>query len=224
MSNYRETIRKIIKVTFATTVIIAACLLVIGLIRVFTKPENNGKDNQAKNSIEVDQVKNICKLATLECTYNDVAKTVKEPGEGLIHAGEKQRKLWIKYQVSVVVSYDINQVKMDQNGNEINIYLPEPEIESHIIESSFNEDSYVATEDNWLQKNKIEAEDQTAAIAESCDLIEDDVCNNTTLISTAEKQAKTLIENYISQMGEINNTEYVINWVDSEVQPEAKMN
>ena len=166
--------------------------------------------------LELAQIRNICELSTVECYFNNIAKSVKEPGTGLKHLGEVERKFWIKYQIKVRVSYDISQIEMSQNDDEISIYLPEPKVTSSVIESSWNKDSYVISKDKKIQKNPITAEDQTKAIRESCESVEEEVRNNTALISTEQQQARTLIENYIKQMGKINNTEYKITWVGTE--------
>ena len=170
---------------------------------------------------EISKVRNICELATVECYFNNVAKSVKEPGTGLSHIGEKERKFWIKYQVKVTVAYDVSQVDMTQEGDEISIYLPDPIVSSSVVESSWNKDSYVISKDRWLQKNPITAEDQTKAVGDSCSMIEEEVRNNTALISSAEQQARALIENYINQMGKINNTEYKIKWLTKDVVDES---
>lgn len=171
---------------------------------------------------EISDIRNICELATVECHYNNVAKSVKDPGTGIIHWGEKEREFWIKYQVKVTVAYDISQVEMKQEGDEIAIYLPEPKVSSSVVESSWNEDSYVISKDQWLQKNPITAEDQTKAIGDSCSKVEEEVRNNTALISSAEQQARSLIENYIEQMGKISNKDYKIKWLNKASDMDSK--
>ena len=40
----------------------------------------------------------------------------------------------------------------------------------------------------------------------------EDIMNNSSLLSTAENQAKYLIENYIRQIGSLTDVEYTIIW------------
>lgn len=169
-------------------------------------------EEEIENKLELSQIRNICDLSAVECEFTNIAKSVKEPGTGIKHMGEKRRKFWIEYKVKVRISYDLNKVQMNQNGDEITINLPEPNVSSAIVKDSWNEDSYIIEKDNKIQKNPITAEDQTNAIKVSCDSIEDEVRNNTSLIASADQQARTLIENYINQIGKINGKDYKIIW------------
>ena len=178
---------------FKIIVVSVLVTLVISLIvrNKITNPkliQNDLVEAQEENPVEekpleIAQIRNICELSTVECYFNNIAKSVKEPGTGLKHIGEIQRKFWIKYQIKVRVSYDISQIEMSQNDDEISIYLPEPKVTSSVIESSWNKDSYVISKDKKIQKNPITADDQTKAIKESCESVEEEVRNNTALIS-----------------------------------------
>lgn len=173
--------------------------------------EDDYHDQEAEK-LEIAQIRNICELSTLECEFTNIAKSVKEPGTGLNHWGEQERKFWIEYRVKVRISYDISRIEMNQNSDEIAIYLPEPTVTSSIIADSWNEDSYIIEKDQVIQKNPITADDQTKAVNDSCETIEDEVRNNSSLIASADQQARTLIENYINQIGKLNNIEYKITW------------
>lgn len=174
------------------------------------------KDNTAatkqENVPQLDAIKNICQLATLECRYHNVAKSKKTAGEGLVHLGEKERIFWIEYTGVAEISFDLNELKMKTNGTNIKITLPEPTITTQVDPDSWTPGSYVISDDHWIQKNPITADDQTQAINEAQLAMEENLRNNSSLLTTASQQAKELITNYIDQIGEATGTAYTVSW------------
>lgn len=179
-------------------------------------PNNDSeKTEDAKTDVpspNLNEIKEICKLTTLKCVYHNIAKSTKMPGKGLTHIGEKERKFWIEYTGTVKVSYDLSKIDMDQDGTNITITLPNPETDCEVDKESWNADSYITTKDQLLQKNPITAEDQTLAVDQAQQDMEDQVRNNSSLIETAERQVEELIENYINQIGDATGIDYTITW------------
>lgn len=170
---------------------------------------------------QLDKVKMICELVTLECRYHNVAKSVKEAGTGLSHFGEKERIFWIEYTGIAEISFKIEDLKMEQEGTNIIITLPEPRISCRVDSDSWTPDSYVISDDQWIQKNPITAEDQTQAVYEAQMAMEEDIRNNSSLLNTAKLQAKELIENYIARIGEATGVAYTISWEDAGASDES---
>lgn len=174
------------------------------------------KDNTAatkqENVPQLDAIKNICQLATLECRYHNVAKSKKTAGEGLVHLGEKERIFWIEYTGVAEISFDLNELKMKTSGTNIKITLPEPTITTQVDPDSWTPGSYVISDDHWIQKNPITADDQTQSINEAQLAMEENLRNNSSLLTTASQQAKELITNYIDQIGEATGTAYTVSW------------
>lgn len=167
---------------------------------------------------QLDKVKMICELATLECRYHNVAKSVKEAGTGLSHIGEKERIFWIEYTGIAEISFRIEELKMEQDGTNITITLPEPQVTCRVDSDSWTPDSYVISDDQWIQKNPITADDQTRAVNEAQTAMEENIRNNSSLLNTAKLQARELIENYITQVGEAAGVTYTVNWEEAETQ------
>lgn len=165
---------------------------------------------------QIDKVKMICELATLECRYHNVAKSVKEAGTGLSHFGEKERIFWIEYTGIAEISFKIEDLKMRQDGTNITITLPEPQVSCRVDSDSWTRDSYVISDDQWIQKNPITADDQVQAVNEAQTVMEENIRNNSSLLNTAKLQAKELIENYIAQIGEATGVTYTISWEEAE--------
>lgn len=165
-------------------------------------------DLRNKNKPDVNKIRNICELATLECEYRNVAKSTKAPESGILHIGEKTRKFWVEYRGKVEISFDVSKIEMEQDDTNIHVTLPEPKLTCSVAQDSSDDRKYIIEPDQFLQKNPITADDQTQAIKSAQESMREQVVNNSSLIQTAERQAEELIENYIKQIGELTNTEY----------------
>lgn len=200
-------------------IIITILLLIMcsGCSTTKTEFENENSRQEERTTPKLDAVKNIGKLATLKCYYHNVAKSVKKAGTGLSHVGEKDRKFWIEYTGIVEISFNTDEIRMVQSGENMTIALPEPEIKCSIDKDSWGEDSYIVESDHKVfQKNPITAEDQMEAIDVAQEDMRKTVKDNSSLVGTAKAQAKLLITNYINQIGEATNTKYNISWEDND--------
>lgn len=156
------------------------------------------------------QIKSICELATLECYYHNVAKSVKEKGTGFTHIGEKEREFWIEYSGVAKFGVDVSGVSMKINGYNIEITIPKAKLLG-LSDYSFMEDSYISSDDG-INKNPITAENQTEAVASAEEDVWQKFANDNTMLLRAQDNAQRLIENYINQLGEISGRNYQITW------------
>lgn len=166
-----------------------------------------------KKKPEISQIRDICNLATLECYYNNVAKSKKTSKEGLMHIGEKDRTFWIEYTGIARLGIDISKVKIDVNQNNVIVTMPKAEIigDPTIESKSLGEESFLISKDG-LNRNKITADDQTHAISLAQEDMKEKLSKNELLLLRAQNRAKALIENYINQLGEISGVSYNIAW------------
>lgn len=172
------------------------------------------EDKEAAKSTEPDimQVRSICKLATVECYYHNVAKSEKPAGTGIWHFGEKDRQFWIEYTGTVKLGIDMSKVQMKVNGTDVTVTIPEAEVQQvNVDDDSYNSDSYIFSEDG-INKNEITAEDATGAVENARNEMIKTAEENTALLVNAQERAKKMIENYIMQLGETTGTEYQITW------------
>lgn len=103
---------------------------------------------------------------------------------------------------------------MKIEGDKVTVFIPEAKLLStSIFDKELNEKSYIFSGDSWFNKNKITADDQTAAINNAQSKMEETVMNNFSLLLSAQTRAQKLIENYIVQLGQLSNIEYKIEWV-----------
>ena len=105
----------------------------------------------------------------------------------------------------------MSDVKMDVNGTSVQITIPGAKIFQPEVKT-IDVDDYIATSDSWFNKNQITAEEQTQAVNEAQDEMVAAVEKNKTLLAGAQERAKTLIENYITQLGEATGVEYQVTW------------
>lgn len=188
-------------------------LLLVFMLMISTLSGCSEKEEATVKEPDITQVRNICNLATLECYYHNVARSVKESEDGISHLFEKDRTFWIEYTGVARLGIDLSKVTMGINGTDVNIILPEAEVlDISIVENSLDENSYIVSDDS-INKNKITAEDQTEAINKAQENMKNEVKNNSSLLLSAQNRAKTLIENYIKQLGEASGVEYNIHWV-----------
>ena len=180
----------------------------------------SGSPTPAAEEPDIMQIRSICNLATLECYYHNVAKSIKEAGSGISHWGEKDRKFWIEYTGSAKIGIDMSKVSMRIEGNNITISMPNAKLLSIDIEE-LTQDSYIISDDGW-NKNKITAEDQTAAINAAQAVMKKSVESNSALLLNAQNRAKNLIETYINKMGELSGVSYTIQWEYKDSSTESK--
>lgn len=163
------------------------------------------------------QIRNVCQLATMTCYYHNVAKSEKSSGGGAWFWKEENRKFWIEYNGWVVIGIDASRVKIEIDGENVYITIPPAEVlDCGIDDSSITEDSYIASEDNWINTNKITMEDVMIAINAAQNEMEEEARNNTNLLQSAQYRAQQLIKNYIERMAEIAGVEYKITWLDED--------
>ena len=160
------------------------------------------------------QVRKISNLATLECYYHNVAKSIKKKGDGILNIGEKDRKYWLEYTGVVRIGIDMALVKMEIKNDEVVITMPKAKVLSvNVSPKDYNKDSIYTSDDSWFNKNKITAENQKKAIADAQSEMLKEVEKNNGLFAQAEERAEGLIKNYIIQLGEISDIEYKVKFV-----------
>lgn len=167
------------------------------------------KEEPVAKEPDIMQVRNICNLATVKCYYHNVAISEKEATNWFA----KDRKFWIEYTGVANLGIDMTKVEMKIDGENIQVTIPPAKLLTiSIDEQTLTDDSYMTSQDGLI-RNEITADDQTAAINKAQKEMEQEVKENSALLLSAQNRAKTLIENYINQLGEASGVEYKIEWV-----------
>lgn len=167
------------------------------------------KKQIVENTVDMNALKSIAKLSTLECSFNNIAKINKEKGTGFFHIGEKERKMFIEYKGTVKIGIDFNDLKYNEKTKTITI--PKSIIIS--INDDTNSYSNIISKDGFLNKNQIPDDSIKSGINKSLSDMENIVKNNRTLMSQAQVLAKEYVDNYIKKLNDSFDRESDIKYV-----------
>ena len=130
----------------------------------------------AKNEqvISVEDIREVCELATLDLCYNHVAKIHKEAD----NIFQRDRTVWIEFEGHVQIGIDMKDVVIEINENVVNVQMPDAKILSNNY--SFDNCRVISSQDGLIFTNKISVEEQEAAVAEGEKAMLNDITNNKT--------------------------------------------
>lgn len=192
---------------------VAILLLVLSLVPIlcacsFSKAE-------VVYTVDEDQIKSICELATLDCFFKNVAKSNKHVNNFL----KKDREFWCQYTGVVKVGIDFSHVSLEQNNNEIIITLPQAEVLDVKVNQFGKDDIYKAK--GGLFTAEVESDDVIEAMKVAQDEMKDAASSNRVILASARTKAKLLIQDYISTVDEIAGTTHTIKWRFNSVTPDT---
>lgn len=197
-------------------VILSCCFIFCSCSMEKNESTIEKENNDSEESIveievpELTQIRSICKLATLECYYHNVAINTKAAGTGLTHLGEKDRQFWIEYTGKVKIGVDMYKGSINVDGTEVTVFIPEAEIMSIKLDPDSIQDPI--TDKDSLNSNKIDSSDITGAVDDAQTQIREKIENDSTLLNSARERAEKLIKNYIDQLGEASGIEYSVHF------------
>lgn len=171
-----------------------------------------GKETQ---TADFSGVTSVCELATLKCYYHNVAKAETE-ASGIFAKWLKTgyKKIWTEYSGIIEYGIDISQVTVsepDKNGV-VTVTMPD----AQVLNVGVDEDSLGTplTDTGFL--TSVTTEEKTTTLAGAQEAMEQQAKENTEMLSQAKARAKTLIEEYIKNVGESIGEEYTVEWKDAE--------
>ena len=171
-----------------------------------------GKETQ---TADFSGVTSVCELATLKCYYHNVAKAETE-ASGIFAKWLKTgyKKIWTEYSGIIEYGIDISQVTVsepDKNGV-VTVTMPD----AQVLNVDVDEDSLGTplTDTGFL--TSVTTEEKTTTLAGAKEAMEQQAKENTEMLSQAKARAKTLIEEYIKNVGESIGEEYTVEWKDAE--------
>ena len=171
-----------------------------------------GKETQ---TADFSGVTSVCELATLMCYYHNVAKAETE-ASGIFAKWLKTgyKKIWTEYSGIIEYGIDISQVTVsepDKNGV-VTVTMPD----AQVLNVDVDEDSLGTplTDTGFL--TSVTTEEKTTTLAGAQEAMEQQAKENTEMLSQAKARAKTLIEEYIKNVGESIGEEYTVEWKDAE--------
>ena len=153
-----------------------------------------GCSNEKKEA-DFSGINSVCELATLKCYYHNVAKVETEASGLFKWLGTGYKKIWTEYSGIVELGIDVNKVsisKPDADGV-VKITI----LDAEILDVDLDEESMrePLTDSGFM--TQITKEEETAALAEAQDNMEEIAQANGALLVQAKERAKNLIEGYV---------------------------
>ena len=161
-----------------------------------------------KVSLDETKMRSICKLATLDCYYHNVAKYKEEDVSGFLW-WNKDKIFWISYGGIVTLGIDADAMQVKIDGSNVEIAIPEVKVlDSKVDPDTLSENSF------YFAANSVEpsVEDQTKAYADAEGKMVEEAKKDKALLNQAQQRVQDLLEGYVQSMGQITNTQYVITW------------
>lgn len=179
-------------------VILAALLASFGLIGC-AKEEKSDFSGYEK----------IAELATLDCTFHNVAEIYNDGTDILFGINVGYKKAWFEYDGSVQIGIDVSQVKISEPdaNNVVTISIPRAQVLGA-------PDADVSTFSDIYQDTgaftQIETIDQEEAFKTAQAEMKTAAEENPDLMEQAEKRAEVLLEQYVKNIGQAHGQSYEV--------------
>lgn len=159
--------------------------------------------------------KKIAELATLECTFHNVAEIYNDGTDILFGINVGYKKAWFEYDGKVQLGIDVSKVKIDgpDASNVVSITIPKAQVLGipDADESTFSDiykDTGVLTQ--------IETVDQDQALQKAQAEMRSAAEENPELMAQARKRAEALLGQYVHTIGQAHKQNYEIKFIDAE--------
>lgn len=156
----------------------------------------------------------IAELATLDCTFHNVAEIKNDGTNMLFGINVEYKKAWFEYDGSVELGVDVSKVKIDgpDANNVVTITLPQAQVLGipDADESTFS-DIY---QDTGVFAS-ITTVDQSEAYKLAQSNMREAAENDSVLMNQARERAKQLLGQYVRNVGAQMNQSYEIRFVDA---------
>ena len=185
------------------------CLLVISMLCIGGCGDKNQKKEE---EADFSAISSVCELATLKCYYHNVAKSETEASGLFKWLGKGYKKIWTEYSGIVELGIDVSKVSVEKPTADgvVKVTIPDAEI----LSVDLDEDSMSEPLTDTGFMTKITKEEETEALAEAQNHMEETAKENGNLLNQAKERAKSLIEGYVKYVGEQIGKEYTVEWVE----------
>lgn len=188
------------------------CLLVISMLCLTGCSDKK----EEKKEADFSAIQSVCELATLKCYYHNVAKSETEASGLFKWLGTGYKKIWTEYSGIVELGVDVSKVSVSKPSKDgvVKVTIPDAEI----LSVDLDEDSMGEPLTDTGFMTKITKEEETEALAEAQNHMEETANENGNLLNQAKERAKSLIEGYVKNVGEQIGKEYTVEWVDAKAE------
>ena len=158
---------------------------------------------------EIEEMRAICELSVSECYYHNVAKYFEEDAGGILW-WQKDKRFWIEYSGVVKLGIDASLVTMDVSGDEVTITMPAAKVLScQVDDKDLSKESYIVDKSSV----KVKAEDEIRAFNDAQKQLEETAAGDTSLLLGAQERAKSLLEDYVKNIGSVTGRDYTVRWI-----------
>lgn len=185
------------------------CLLVISMLCIGGCGDKNQKKEE---EADFSAISSVCELATLKCYYHNVAKSETEASGLFKWLGKGYKKIWTEYSGIVELGIDVSKVSVEKPTADgvVKVTIPDAEI----LNVDLDEDSMSEPLTDTGFMTEITKEEETEALAEAQNHMEETAKENGNLLNQAKERAKSLIEGYVKNVGEQIGKEYTVEWAE----------
>lgn len=174
----------------------------------------NGCQGQQKDA-DFSNAGEVAKLATFECTYHNVAKIERESDKAWFIDLQNGKQEWFEYDATVDFGIDASKVHIDEpdENGVVAITIPqgqvltEPNIKADSISNPLDANGFFAS---------VSDDDRKEAISKAQQDTLDRAHADDTMIASARNRAKTLLEQYVKNIGNSLDESYTVKWIDAE--------
>lgn len=157
----------------------------------------------------------IAELATLDCTYHNVAEIYNDGTDIIFGINVGYKKVWFEYDGKIKVGVDASKVKVSgpDSSGVVTIAIPDAEVLGlpDVDVASFSDLYY----DKGLLTS-ITTDEQAEALKAAQDNMVQSVESNTQIMTRSKDRAKELLEQYVKNVGEAIGKTYEVRFVDAE--------
>ena len=197
--------------------------LVLALLFVFAGCNSKPKvePEKAEVTIELDEMRAIANLATVDCYFHNVAKSDREMNPSWYQFWKKKNmRFWVEYDGKVTIGIDVSKLKVEVGENNVvTITIPN----AVVLDATVNEESLTSESFYFDPKaKKPSPEEQTEAFRQAQSNMKETAEKNPVLMANAKANAKELLRNYVNSVGEAVGIQYTIEWKDIEDQSKVE--
>lgn len=166
------------------------------------------KKNDKRDVIKIDEIREICKMATIQVSCEGVAKMEKESVFKFLKC---KKHMWLYENIDVTVGVDIHKMKTETHGKKVTITIPKAEVLSCIWNPdtvkkyNFNEGK------NFFVRFNLD--DEKEGISYGVQKVKDQIMNDQTLLENAQKRVCMLISQWIESINNHTNNKYELNLI-----------
>ena len=157
----------------------------------------------------------IAELATVECTFHNVAEVYNDGTNMLFGINVGYKKAWFEYDGTVQLGVDVSKVRIDgpDANNVVTITVPNAQVigQPQADESTFSD---IYSDTGLL--TPITTVDQSVALEEAQKEMKESAEANSTLRNGARERAKTLLSQYVTKIGDLQGVKYEVQFRDAE--------